>query len=297
MIQVHNAVIMAAGMSSRLAPISYEKPKALLTIKGEILIERQIRQMQEAGIMDITVIVGYHKEQFAYLQKKFGVTLVENPCYKERNNHSSLYFVRDQLSDTYISCADFYFYQNPFRNRVEKPYYSTIYQAGNTNEWCVYTVQSGKIKEVLIGGADAWVMRGEAFFDKAFSEKLKPLLEYAFMDPASADTYWEDLYVKYIDEMELYERRDSDGNVMEFDSLEELRKQAPEYEKASGCRIMERIAEELHCREGELQDFQPVKRNGQIEGVNFSYGKNRYCYWYEARQIKELTDGCEAYEK
>ena len=44
--RVENAVIMAAGLSSRFAPISYEKPKALICVRGEILIERQIRQLQ-----------------------------------------------------------------------------------------------------------------------------------------------------------------------------------------------------------------------------------------------------------
>ena len=45
---VDNAVIMAAGTSSRFAPLSYEKPKALIEVKGEILIERQLRQLQES---------------------------------------------------------------------------------------------------------------------------------------------------------------------------------------------------------------------------------------------------------
>ena len=41
-----NAVIMAAGMSTRFAPLSYEKPKGLWKVKGEILIEREIRQLK-----------------------------------------------------------------------------------------------------------------------------------------------------------------------------------------------------------------------------------------------------------
>ena len=45
-----NAIIMAAGASSRFAPLSYEVPKALIRVKNEILLERQIRQLQEAGI-------------------------------------------------------------------------------------------------------------------------------------------------------------------------------------------------------------------------------------------------------
>ena len=64
--RVTNAVIMAAGMSSRFAPLSYEKPKALLNVKGEVLIEREIRQLHEAGITDITLVVGYMKEKMYY---------------------------------------------------------------------------------------------------------------------------------------------------------------------------------------------------------------------------------------
>ena len=40
--RVENAIIMAAGMSTRFAPLSYETPKGLLVVKGERLIEREI---------------------------------------------------------------------------------------------------------------------------------------------------------------------------------------------------------------------------------------------------------------
>ena len=60
---------MAAGTASRFAPLSYEKPKALLRVKGEILIEGQICQLREAGISDIIVVVGYMAEKFYYLQE------------------------------------------------------------------------------------------------------------------------------------------------------------------------------------------------------------------------------------
>ena len=48
--KVDNAIIMAAGTSSRFAPLSFERHKALIEVRGEILIERQIRQLREAGI-------------------------------------------------------------------------------------------------------------------------------------------------------------------------------------------------------------------------------------------------------
>ena len=43
--KVDNAVIMAAGFSNRFAQISYEKQKALLEVRGEIMIELEIRQL------------------------------------------------------------------------------------------------------------------------------------------------------------------------------------------------------------------------------------------------------------
>lgn len=100
--RVENAVILAAGLSSRFAPISYEKPKGLLKVRGEVLVERQIEQLLAAGITDITVVVGYKKEYFFYLEDKFGVSIVVNPDYASRNNSSSIKRVEDRLGNTYI---------------------------------------------------------------------------------------------------------------------------------------------------------------------------------------------------
>ena len=125
--RVENAIIMAAGMSSRFAPLSYEIPKGLLQVKGERLIEREIRQLQEAGIEDITVIVGYLQEKMFYLAEKFGVKIVVNNDYYKYNNCSSLMLVKDQLSNTYICSSDNYFVENPFEQYIYRGYYSTIF--------------------------------------------------------------------------------------------------------------------------------------------------------------------------
>ncbi len=84
--KVQNAVIMAAGASSRFAPLSYETHKALTVVKGEVMIERQIQQLQEANVPEIFVVTGYKAEQFSSLADKYGVKLVPNPDYLTRNN-------------------------------------------------------------------------------------------------------------------------------------------------------------------------------------------------------------------
>lgn len=89
-----NAIILAAGKSSRFAPFTYERPKGLFRVKGEILIERQIEQLQEAGIKEIYVIVGYMKEKFFYLEQKYGVTLLVNNTFAKNGNIYSVYVVQ-----------------------------------------------------------------------------------------------------------------------------------------------------------------------------------------------------------
>ena len=57
--RVKNAIVMAAGGGDISSKSVYSLPKGLYVKDGETLIERQIRQLKEAGIQDITVVVGY----------------------------------------------------------------------------------------------------------------------------------------------------------------------------------------------------------------------------------------------
>ena len=75
------AIILAAGYGIRMVPINTEIPKGLLKVRGEVLIERLIRQLHEVGIDEIIVVVGYMKEAYEYLIDAYGVTLVVNMEY------------------------------------------------------------------------------------------------------------------------------------------------------------------------------------------------------------------------
>ena len=118
-----NAIIMAAGTASRFAPLSYERPKGLLRVKGEVLIERQIRQLKEAGITDIIIVVGYMAEMFTYLQDLYNVKLIQNEDYNRYNNTSSIIRIIDEICDTYICSSDNYFLNNVFLNDSDECYY------------------------------------------------------------------------------------------------------------------------------------------------------------------------------
>ena len=217
--RVENAIIMAAGMSTRFAPLSYETPKGLLVVKGERLIEREIKQLREAGIQKITVVVGYMKEKMFYLADKFGVEIVVNEDYYRYNNCSSLMLVRKQLGNTYICSSDNYFVENPFEEYVYRGYYSTVFAEGETDEYCVTEKTDGIIKEVTVGGENKWYMLGHVYFDRAFSEQFVSILENEFKHEAYKLQLWEDYYARHVDTLLLEARHYSDEVIKEFDSL------------------------------------------------------------------------------
>ena len=171
-----NAIILAAGTSSRFVPLSSEIPKGLLDVKGEILIERQIRQLQESGIFDITIVVGYQAAKFEYLREKFGVELVINEDYDRYNNTSSVIRVLDRLGNTYICSSDNYFPENVFNDNPVKSYYSAKYAEGPTTEYCITSDSEDNIIGVTVGGEDSWYMVGHVYFSRDFSDAFKSIL-------------------------------------------------------------------------------------------------------------------------
>ena len=219
--RVDNAVIMAAGLSKRFAPVSAYCPKGLTLVKGEVLIERQIRQLQEAGITDIYVVVGYKKELFYYLRDTYNVTIVENDQYNTKDNAESLYLVKDILRNTYICSVDNYYPTNPFNLYEYKGYYSSIHVEGETNEWCIETDQQGRINKVLIGGHDADIMLGHVYFDENFSKQFVKLLEQLEDNSDYWHHVWEYLYIQHLDTLSLEIRKFDEQEILEFDSVDE----------------------------------------------------------------------------
>ena len=276
--KVDNAVILAAGLSSRFAPISYEKPKGVLRVRGEVLIERQIEQLREAGITDITVVVGYKKEYFFYLRKKYGVTLVNNDEYASRNNNGSLWRVRGCLGNTYVCSSDDYFTQNPFNAYVFKAYYSAQYAEGPTKEWCMETGAGGRITKVTVGGSNSWYMLGHVYFDRAFSERFVKILEKEYDRPETVDMLWEDLYIEHIKELDMVLRPYPAGAINEFDSLDELRAFDPHFLENVDSEIFDNIVAVLGCTKAEIHDVYPLKQGLTNLSCHFATNDGEYVY-------------------
>lgn len=288
--RVENAVILAAGLSSRFAPISYEKPKGLLKVRGEVLIERQIEQLIAVGITDITVIVGYKKEYFFYLEDKFGVSIVVNPDYASRNNSSSIKRVEDRLGNTYICSSDDYFTENPFEPYVWKAYYAVEYAEGETAEWCIQTGAHDRITAVTIGGANAWYMIGHVYFDRAFSRAYVPLLDAVYDNPATIDKLWEHIYLDHIKDLDMAARRYPTGTIFEFDSLDEVREFDPMFLENLDSEVFDNIVAVLGCSKGEIHDVYPLKQGLTNLSCHFATNEGEYVYRHPGIGTEAMID-------
>ena len=260
--KIDNAIILAAGMSTRFVPFNYEIPKGLLEVKGEVLIERQIRQLQEKGIEEIIIVVGHMKEHFEYLKDKYGVILVETTDYKEKNNHASVYAARDYLKNSIITSSDLYFDDNIFQKYAYDAYYCTVFAPGKTAERGIETDSDDKILKTMYGDKcyDIWITLGYAFFSKRFSDNFLNIMSDEFNLPKTYNKFWADIQDEHLEDLYMYAKRVDSGVIHEFDSLEELREFDSKYLYDSGSKIMKKLCKLLAVHENGIIGIESLKK-------------------------------------
>ena len=259
--KVDNAIIMAAGLSSRFVPLSLEKPKGLLVVKNEVLIERQIEQLQEAGIKDIVLVLGYKKEAFFYLEDKYkGIRIVINPEYNTKNNTHTIYLAQKYIKNSYICSSDDYFEENPFEEYVYQSYYSAIHVTEKTNEWYMIPDKKGNIAKVKIAGDDGYIMLGHVYWNREFSASFLKLLNDDHEVGNYDQVLWEQVLAEHVKALPPMEIKEYPPDVIfEFDSLEELRQFDRYYVHNTHSRIMKNIAKVLECKESDITNFKAIK--------------------------------------
>ena len=288
--KVDNAIIMAAGLSSRFAPISYEKPKGLITVRGKVLIERLIEQLHDAGVSEIIVVVGFKKELFFYLEEKYGVHIVVNEEFAARNNNSTLMRVRAALGNTFICPSDSYYTENPFRPYMWKACYYAQYCEGPTDEWCIKTDRKGRITGANIGGEDAWYMTDTAYFDQAFSERFVDILEAEYDNPLTAGKLWEQMFIDHVEELDMEIKRLNHDIIFEFDSLDALKDFDPLFLENIDVEIFDNICAVLGCERSEIRDVFPLKQGLTNLSCHFATDDGEYVYRHPGVGTEQMID-------
>ena len=267
-----NAIILAAGFGMRMVPINTSTPKALLEVNGEPLIERTIRQLHEVGITNITVVVGFMKEQFEYLIDEYGVDLAVNSEYSKRNNLHSLAYVAGRIDNSYIIPCDIWCAVNPY-SRTEP--YSWYMVSDKMDEDS--TVRVNRKRElVMVSEKEAGnAMIGIAYLTGREAQIVRENLRRMDTDEDFDDEFWERALYGERDRMILQAKTVSASDFVEINTYEQLR------ELDSGSNHLQSdaihtICGALGCSVSDISDISVLKKGMTNRSFLFSVKGSKY---------------------
>lgn len=203
------ALILAAGMGTRLKPLTDSVPKCLTEINGTPLIFNALDCLAESGKIDSAVIVvGYLADKIRAAVgsewRGMKITYVENEIFASTNNVYSFYLAKPFITDdcVMLECDLFYrasllekiIAENAACNILVSPY-----NAKTMDGTVIFADENGKAKSLVIGKR-----QGEGFdysgalktvniyrFNKEFiTERLFPAVEL-YVKTQSVNSYYE----------------------------------------------------------------------------------------------------------
>ena len=281
----HNAVILAAGYGMRMVPINLEKPKGLLETRGEVLIERLIRQLHDAGIHEIYIVVGFMKECYEYLIDKFNVQLIVNEKYAAKNNLYSLYRAEKHLTNSYVIPCDIWCERNPFSKREAYSWYMVCTKADKNS-----SIRINKKNELVkvSGNTGGNQMVGIAYLTGETTKYVKDRME-AFQSDAKYDNcFWEEALFRD-NKMSAYANIVNDTDVTEINTYEQLREfdHNSDHLKSDAIAVIEEV---FGVNAGKITNIEVLKKGMTNRSFIFECRAENYIMRIPGEGTEELIN-------
>lgn len=259
--RVKQAVILAAGGAGGGAKASHSMPKGLFVKNGETLIERQIRQLKEAGIDDITVVVGYRQEMYFFLTQKYGVKIIVNPDTQQGNVYS-LFLALKKMNEgnCYVCNCDNYFAENPFYSYEYNAFHATVKRYGRGKELFVSHNDSGRITGVHSGDETGECIYGHAYMDSIFASRIKQYMEEEMGDFRASSLFWEEFVSRHIENLDMYVREYDASFLYEFDSIQQIQNIDTLFLDNVSGKIRLSICDALGCAASDIKDINVLQK-------------------------------------
>lgn len=229
------AVLMAAGLGSRMRPLTEKVPKPLVKAHGRSMIDTVISALDGRGVEHIYIVVGYLGEQFGFLAEKYpNVTIIRNTEYNEKNNISSIHAAAEVMrtADCFICEADL-FVSDPsiFKAKLDRSCYYGKMVKGYSDDWVFDLDKDGFITRVGKGGTDTYNMVGVSYFKQKDAALIADAVLEAYRHEGHEQLYWDEIVDQQLGNLKLVINPVTAEQIVEIDSVDELAEFDPYYKK------------------------------------------------------------------
>ena len=138
------AVILCAGLGTRLRPISNQIPKCLVEVKGETLLERHIRKLKEINVSEIIINL-HHKpdsiKEFLNLKKNFGIDIIFSEEETLMGTGGALVKAKEEIgTETFILISGDLYTEYPLeslKNKVNEAHLVSVKNDGSKGDFSI----------------------------------------------------------------------------------------------------------------------------------------------------------------
>ncbi len=182
---MRQAVILAAGEGQRLRPFTVNRPKVMLFIAGKPILQYVIEALAQNGIRDITLVVGYRKEQvldYFGSGEAFGVDLTYVTQQRQLGTAHALVQAKEKIKDDFLVLPgdNLIAADTIDRFAAVAPEAVLVKKVDNPLRYGVVAVQRGMVKEIMEKPAEAasnLVSTGIYSLSKAIFDFVEPELD------------------------------------------------------------------------------------------------------------------------
>ena len=221
------AILMAAGLGSRMRPLTDTTAKPLVKVRGVPLIETVLAALHKRGVSEIYIVTGYKGEQFnALAENDSSIHLVSNSEYATKNNINSIAVVADRMAtaDCFVCEADLFLPSADLLCRpLEKSGYFGRMVDGHSDDWVFETTVDRRITRIGKGGDSCFNMVGISYFRQPDAKRIAEAVVEAVKFPENSQLFWDEIVDRLVKQgLELTIHEVGEGEIVECDTVSDL---------------------------------------------------------------------------
>lgn len=229
-------VILAAGIASRLKPLTDNTPKCLLKVGGKSILEMTLENLMATNNSEIIIVTGYLENQIReFLKERFpklNITFVYNELYASTNNIYSLWLTKNEVlgDDMMMMDSDIVFDKQIITKLLDSGYKNCLALKRHEvldEEIKVKTDENGRVleisKEVKPSEAVGESI-GIEFFQRETLTELFRILDRKVVNEKKVNQFYETAFQELANnDKDIYIVDISEYFCMEIDTIEDLK--------------------------------------------------------------------------